>query len=128
MKGRSQKQRERGVIMTKMKKMDALTIAIEAIGESNSEAVEVLENMITQLEKRSLAPKKPTKRQVENVAVKEAIVTALKGAEAPMSAKAVGEALEITTQRASALLTQLKNEGVVVRTEEKGKALFAIAQ
>jgi len=128
MKGRSQKQRERGVTMTKMTKKVALNVAIEAIGETNAEAVEVLENMIAQLEKRASAPKKPTKKQVENVAVKEAIVTALKGAEAPMSAKAVGEALEITTQRASALLTQLKNEGAVVRTEEKGKALFAIAQ
>lgn len=125
MKGRSQKQRERGVIMTKMTKKVALTVAIEAIGESNAEAVEVLQNMIVQLEKRASAPKKPTKKQVENECVKEAIVTLLTNAEEPMSATAVGEALGITSQKASALLRQIDE---VVRTEEKGKAFFSIAR
>ena len=114
--------------MTKMTKKVALGVAIEAIGESNSEAVAVLENMIAQLDKRASAPKKPTKTQVANEGVKAEILTFLSAQEAPMGAKAIADAMGIEKwQKVSALLTQLKADGSVARTEEKGKALFALA-
>lgn len=114
--------------MTKMTKKVALGIAIEAIGTANDEAVEVLQNMIAQLEKRASAPKKPTKVQIANEGVKAEILTFLSAQEAPMGAKAIADAMGIEKwQKVSALLKQLKDDGAVVRTEEKGKALFAIS-
>lgn len=114
--------------MTKMTKKVALGIAIDAIGETNEEAVAVLRNIIAQLEKRASAPKKPTKKQVANEGVKAEIVTFLSGAEEPMTVKAIAEGMGIEAwQKVSALLTQLKNDGTVVRSEVKGKAYFALA-
>ena len=114
--------------MTKMTKKVALGVAIEAIGATNDEAVAVLQNMIAQLDKRAAAPKKPSKKQVANEGVKAEILTFLNGVDEPMGAKAIAEAMGIEAwQKVSALLKQLKDEGAVVRTEVKGKALFAVA-
>ena len=111
----------------KMTKKVALGIAIEAIGATNVEATEVLTNMVAQLDKRAKAPKKPTKVQIANEGIKAEIVTFLNGADAPMGAKEIADGMGIESwQKVSALLKQLKDEGAVVRSEVKGKALFAV--
>ena len=120
--------------MTKVTKKVALQFAIDAINDYceddavTAEVVGVLGNMIAQLDKRASAPKKPTKKQVANEGVKAEIVTFLSGAKEPMTVKAIAEGMGIEAwQKVSALLTQLKNDGTVVRSEVKGKAYFALA-
>lgn len=112
--------------MTKMTKIEALNVAIKAIGEDNAEAVAKLNGMVEQLQKRAQGERKPTKTQIANVAVKEQIATILADGERRLASD-VAKALEVSTSKASALLTQMKKDGVVNRTEEKGKAYFTLA-
>ena len=68
----------------------------------------------------------PTKTQVANEGIKSAIVEAITGTE-PMQAKAIGELVGISSQKASALLKQMVDAGVVVKTVEKAKSYFSLA-
>ncbi len=66
---------------------------------------------------------KPTAKQIANDGIKEQIISVLVNAEEPMTAKAIGEAVECSTQKVSALLKQMDT---VNRTVVKGKALFSL--
>lgn len=67
-----------------------------------------------------------TKVQKENVGVKENIVEVL--ADGAKTATEVAKALELSTQKVSALMRQLIAEGKVVKTMEKKVAYFALAE
>ena len=120
--------------MMKFTKKVALEVAINAIenstlpnwsfseGEetlsiSKAEAIEKLQKMIEQLDAKSNAPKKPTKVQEANEGVKDIIKAVLDG-QAPMT----------SAQKVSSLVTQMVKSGALVRTEEKRKAYFSVAQ
>lgn len=62
-----------------------------------------------------------TKNQKANVELKAQIVALFEGNKV-MTAKAVGEALEVTTQKAGALLRQLVNAGELVSFRAKKTA------
>lgn len=112
--------------MTKMTKKVALEIAISAIGDSNDEAVEKLKGMIVQLEKKSSGERKPTATQKENVKVKEAFAEFLADGEAH-TATEIGKACgDLSNQKASALLKQMVDEGIVEKFSDKRKTLFKI--
>lgn len=64
-----------------------------------------------------------TKNQKANENIKTAIIALLTENET-MTAKAVGQALEITTQKASALLRQLVGAGTITGTKTKASAPF----
>ena len=74
------------------------------------------------VEKRESANRKPTKAVLErreaNEKVKESILGILV-ADEPKTAKVIGEALEISTQKASSLLKQLVDEGKASKTDVK---------
>ena len=76
------------------------------------------------------ASRKPTKAQKENEDIKSAI---LEGMEIGVAytitdlIKSVPVCADLTNQRVSALVRQLKDADLVVRTEEKGKAYFTKA-
>ena len=96
-----------------------------------AEVAEKLTNMVAQLEKKSGAERKPTARQVENSKVKEKIASQME----PNVLYTVGEMLkkfdtteDMTSQRLTALLTQMAEDGVVEKTKDKGKSLFSLAQ
>jgi hypothetical protein len=96
-----------------------------------AEVAEKLQSMVTQLEKKSGAERKPTARQVENTKVKEKIASQME----PNVLYTVGEMLkkfetteDMTSQRLTALLTQMAEDGLVEKTKEKGKSLFSLAQ
>lgn len=96
-----------------------------------AEVAEKLKSMVTQLEKKSGAERKPTARQVENTKVKEKIASQME----PNVLYTVGEMLkkfetteDMTSQRLTALLTQMAEEGLVEKTKDKGKSLFSLAQ
>ena len=74
--------------------------------------------------KKSTGERKPTKTQVENEGIKAQIVEVL--TTDPMAVADVCTAVGISNQKATALLTQLRDAGTIVRTEEKGKAYYAL--
>ena len=74
--------------------------------------------------------KTPTKTQLENENLKEVIVEVLKNATQPLTISEITNAneklVELSNQKISALLTQLINANVVVRTSDKKKAYFSL--
>ena len=72
--------------------------------------------------------KKPTAKQVENEGIKDVIVTVLAELDNPVSATAIATdaRVNVSNQRVSALVRQLKDAGKVERIEEKRKAYFRI--
>lgn len=137
--------------MMKFTKKVALEVAINAIensvlpnwsfteGEetlsiSKAEAIEKLQKMIEQLESKSNAPKKPTKVQEANEGVKGVILATLQEIGKPVTITelmASNEELsptKISAQKVSSLVTQMVKAGTLVRTEEKRKAYFSVAQ
>lgn len=86
-----------------------------------------IEHELELLDKKNSADKKPTAQQAANEVVKADIL-------AKMVPNQLYTATEVqkmcgieSNQRATALLTQLKNAGMVVKTEDKRKSYFSIA-
>lgn len=97
-----------------------------------AEAMKFINHEIELLNKKS-SKVKPTKTQLENMGRKEILLTALADFEKPatiaeiMEVEIVANAVGMTRARVSALLTQLKEEGKVVRTEVKRVVYFSLA-
>ncbi len=73
--------------------------------------------------------RKPTKTQLENEGIKAQIIEVLSAADKPMSIGDIGKEIDIpSNQKVSALVTQLVRAKMVVRSEVKGKAYFALAK
>ncbi len=115
-------------IMEKMTNKKALNYVL-ANYEVPTEVKEKIEGMIAQLDKKSGAERKPTATQKENVAYADAIVTYLKDTGKSLTIsdiiKEVAEVSDLTNQRVSAIVRQLKDAGTLLRTEEKRKAYFS---
>lgn len=80
------------------------------------------------LDKKNSAPKAPTKKQLENRDYKDQIVANLGDAKMTISemTKAWFDGV-LSTQRVSALVKQLVDDGILVRTVEARKAYFSVA-
>ena len=92
----------------------------------SDEEIKFLEERAEMHSKKN-ANRKPTKAQEENEEIKAKILEVMevgKSYTVTDIQKAVG--LE-SNQKASALIRQLKESDLVVRTEEKGKAYFSLA-
>lgn len=73
------------------------------------------------------ASRKPTKAQEENEVIKASILDFMKdGKLYTITEIQKGVGLE-TNQKTSALVRQLKDKGLVIRSENKGKAYFGLA-
>lgn len=96
--------------------------------QANPETVAFIEHELELLARKNSANKKPTAKQIANVALKEAI---LDGMEADRLytiieiQKSIPACAELSNQRVSALLRQMKEDGSVNRTEDKRKAYFS---
>ena len=91
---------------------------------------EKLEKMREQFVKKNSAERKPTANQVENQGYKADILAYLGTVESATITdlmKAVPSLAELSNQRVSAIVRQLKDSGEVVREEIKRKAYFSIA-
>ena len=118
----------------KLTKKDIFSEIIKVASElGRTDLVEFATKEIALLEKKS-ANKAPTKTQVANESFKVDIVNTLVEIGKPATIKEIQENCEnlsvangVSNQKVSALLTQLKNEGKVIRTENKGKAYFTVA-
>lgn len=97
-------------------------------GTVTEEMQEMAKKYIAQMDTRN-ANRKPSAKQIENESIKEEILEVLAGQD-PMTVTEIVSALgnaELTNQRVSALLTQLKNSERVIRVTDKRKALFKVA-
>ncbi len=98
--------------------------------KANPKLVEFIEHELELLDRKNSTDKKPTAQQTANEAIKVAILDNM--AEGKMYTitdliKSVPECADLTNQRVSALVRQLVDDKVVVRTEDKRKAYFSLA-
>ena len=115
----------------KMTKKEMFTQLLNNYNFTEDE-IAFINNEIELLDKKNGALKKPTKQQEANADIKNAILDAMEIGEKYRIAdllKIVDNLPEdMTPQRMSALVRQLKLEGAVVRTEEKRVAYFSLAE
>lgn len=89
--------------------------------------MEFLEREIELLEKKN-ASKKPTAQQSANEGIKEAILEGLvERMTITEMQKSIPELAELSNQRISALVRQMVDAGIIIRTEDKRKAYFSKA-
>ena len=110
---------------------NAIDTYISECGEENgfnADMVAFIDREIELLNKKSDS-KKPTKTQIENESIKEVILEVLAEMGAVSATMiATDPRVGVSNQKVTALLRQLKDEGKVVRSEDKGKALFSVAE
>ena len=112
--------------MTKREMFEVIATAMA----DNEEVVNFCAHEVELLDrKKGYKSSKPSKKSLENEAIKAEIVEILRGSEAPMTIKEINEALDkgFTSQKVSALLTQLIKAEEVVKTYEKKVAYFGLA-
>ena len=106
----------------------AMLLALDSV-KADPTLVEFIGHEMELLEKKNASEKKPTAQQTANDAIKVAIVKAMEmGKKYTITdlIKTVAECAELTNQRVSALVRQLCDEKILVRSEEKRKAYFAL--
>ena len=117
--------------ITKAQKF-AMLKAIPAVAE-NAMLVEFIDHEIDLLSKKNTGEKKLTAQQVANEAIKQTILDAMTAEPNRLFTiteivKEVPACADLTNQRVAALVRQLIEAKVVVRIEDKRKALFRLAR
>ena len=114
----------------KMTQKEFFNECVKIFKEDRPDLAEFAKGRIEALDKKS-ENKKPTKTQVENEGLKEVITTVLSESENPMTVTemlATKRFAENTSnQKLSALLRQMVDDKVVVKTIEKKVSRFALA-
>ena len=98
--------------------------------QADPELVEFIEHELALLDKKNSAERKPTAKQTENAGIKADIIGWFEDGVQYQTADVVKgcHACEgLTAQRVSALMTQLVNEGALVKTVDKRKSFYALA-
>ena len=111
----------------KMTYAKALEIAMNAVKE-NKEVYDKLDALKASIAKKNSAERKPTATQKANENYKTAILEFMEvGKKYTITdlMKEVMELADLSNQRVSALVRQLKEDGLVLREEEKRKAYFS---
>ena len=112
--------------MTKREKFEMLANLAEV--KANPMLVEFIEHELELLAKKNSADKKPTAVQIANDGIKSVILEVLvaNGDKMTISEmqKVNAELGELSNQRISALVRQLKEDGKIERIEDKRKAYF----
>ena len=125
--------------MKKLTKKVALSVALDALtlvadqmtpnaDWTFDEVKAKLSEMMVALDKKSTSTK-PTKAQQENEGIKAKILAVMDTTPATVSEimKRDEVLAALSNQKVSALMTQLVNDNMVVKTEEKRKSYFALA-
>ena len=118
----------------KMTKRDYFTILRASYPETASnydEVIAFIDHELELLAKKNSAEKKPTAVQIANEGIKSAILEGMEPNRLYTITeliKEIPECADMTNQRVSALVRQLKDDGKVERVEEKRKAYFRLAQ
>ena len=117
---------------SKMTQRSALTYAIEHLPDAPADVLDKLTAMVASLDKKSSAERKPTAKQVENANFKADILawmepnTQYLSADITKSVPALVDA-GVSANRVTAMLTQLVNDGAIIRTEDKRKNYYSLA-
>lgn len=112
--------------ITKRERFESL-LKIPAVS-ADPGLVDFINHELELLAKKNSADKKPTAQQTANEGIKSAIIEAMEPNRlytVTELQKSVEACADLSNQRVSALLRQLKDEGAVVRTEDKRKAYFS---
>ena len=115
---------------TKMTKRDYFTAILTKYPLTDDEKAFV-EHELELLTKKNSSDKKPTAQQVANDGIKTAIadgMTANRLYTVTELIKEIPECAELTNQRVSALLRQMIADGTVVKTVDKRKSYFQLAE
>ena len=94
-----------------------------------ADEVAFIDHELELLSKKNSTDKKPTATQLANEGIKTAILNHMevgKGYTITDFIKSVVECAELSTPKVSALVKQLKDDGVIERYEEKRKAYFRL--
>ena len=114
--------------ITKREKFEMLKNIAEV--QANPILSEFIEREIELLAKKNSAEKKPTEKQTENAGIKDIIIEALTDEENGLTISAMqkkcADLAEYSNQKISALVRQMILDGIVTKTEEKGKAYFRL--
>jgi hypothetical protein len=106
-----------------------MLLAIEDVANDKA-LVDFINGRIEQIDKKASGTSKADeKKNAENEALKTAICDTITDTAMTISEmqKANPELAELSNQKISSMLRQLKEDGEVVRTESKGKAYFKVA-
>ena len=96
----------------------------------NDEEKAFVEHEIELLSKKNSGEKKPTAAQVANEGIKQAILNGMEDNRLYTISeiiKEIPECADLSNQRVSALMRQMKDACLVTRTEDKRKAYFSKA-
>ena len=114
--------------MTKREKFEMLKALSEV--KANPMLTEFIDHELELLAKKNASEKKPTAQQMANEGLKQIIMDVLTENGGLMTVtdvqKSCAELAELSNQRISALLRQLKDDKMVDRVEDKRKAYFTI--
>lgn len=114
--------------MTKVEMFNAIANLDEV--KANEEMTKFIAHEIELLNKKKNSPKKPSKTKVENDGYKAEIVAFLSSIDKPVTIKeiqgGVPSVAELSNQRITHMLTDLRNDGVVKRTYEKKVPYFTL--
>ena len=103
---------------------------IRKVVADNAEMVAFIDHEIELLSKKSSSSRKPTKTQVENEGYKADILSALAEADKAVTIKELcvicPTIAELTNQRITHMLTDLRKDGKVARTYVKKIAYFSL--
>lgn len=98
--------------------------------ENKAELIEGLNHEVELLARKASTPRKPTKTQLENEELKNAVYDYLDNEDAPRTIKDIMTDVEavsgLSNQRVTHLLTALRNEGKVKRTLVKKVPYYEI--
>ena len=104
-------------------------LALDSV-KADADLVAFIEHEMELLNRKNSTEKKPTAQQTANEAIKQAIVNAMEENHlytVTEIQKSVAECAELSNQRVSALLRQLKDDNIINRVEDKRKAYFTLA-
>lgn len=103
---------------------------IRKVVASNAEMVEFIDHELELLDRKAATPRKLTAKQIENLNFKANILVALASADKTVTFKEVYEICpqlaELSPQRVTHMLTDLINEGRIVRTVVKKVPYYRI--
>jgi hypothetical protein len=120
--------RKRCLIMAKTQKEFFNDIIVMAQEMGREDIVDFAKKRIEVLERKT-GSKKPTKTQAENATIKETILSVMSDVGMTVTEiQAKDDTLaDLSNQKVSALLRQLVEAGKVVKTTDKKKSFFALA-
>lgn len=116
--------------MKKMTKRDYFTAILEKYPLTADEKAFV-EHELELLAKKNASDRKPTAQQTANEGIKTAILDGMTPNRlytVTEIQKEIPECAELSNQKVSALIRQLKDAGLVIKTEDKRKSYFSLAE